>query len=478
MQTRSRGRYRLDARIATGGMGEVWKATDTVLDREVALKLLKVEYADDPTFRARFTAEARNAAALHHSNVASVFDFGESFDGDESGLSRPFLVMELVRGEPLSRLLQGGQPMPPDTATGHVAQAADAIAAAHGLGILHRDVKPANLLVTPDGTVKITDFGIARAADGAVQHTQTGQIIGTPHYFAPEQAEGRPATEASDLYALGVVLYECLAGRRPFVADTPIQVALAHVRDEVPPLPPGVPEWVQAIVYRALAKNPEERFGSATEMADALRGRAVTGPVVADATVPAAAPVLPTPTQVMAAPTGPVPTEAPARRRARWPWLVVAALLVAVAATAVAMGGGEPSNTPSANPATGSDVEQTARPTQQKRQSKPAQETGIRVVEAQYLGQDAGYVKEALEDRGFEVREEKIPATSADQEKDTVAAIDPHGLVEPGTLLTMTVWEEYQPPKPSEGEGHPGKGKGKGEGQGNGQGEDGEEDDD
>jgi serine/threonine protein kinase len=200
-------RYRFDSRIATGGMGEVWRATDLVLGREVAVKLLKVEYAGDPTFRSRFETEARNAAALHHPNVASVFDFGELAEGEGpgGGAPRPYLVMELVRGEPLSALLRGGQPMPPATAADLLAQAADGLAAAHDLGIVHRDVKPANLLVTPDRVVKITDFGIARATD-AVALTRTGQVIGTPQYLSPEQAEGAATTAATDIYSLGVVL--------------------------------------------------------------------------------------------------------------------------------------------------------------------------------------------------------------------------------------------------------------------------------
>ncbi len=252
-------RYRLDRRIATGGMGEVWQATDAVLGREVAVKVLKREYADDATFRSRFETEARNAAALHHPNVASVFDFGERPAEDGDGPPQPYLVMELVRGEPLSALLRGGERMPAETAADLVGQAADGIAAAHALGIVHRDVKPANLLVTPDGTVKITDFGIARAAD-AVALTQTGQVIGTPQYLSPEQAEGKPATQASDIYSLGVVLYECLAGRRPFDAGSSVATALAHVRSEPPPLPDDVPAHLRETVAVALAKDPAARF--------------------------------------------------------------------------------------------------------------------------------------------------------------------------------------------------------------------------
>ena len=202
--------------------------------------------------------------------------------------------MELVRGEPLSALLRG-EPMPAGTAADLVAQAADGIAAAHDLGIVHRDVKPANLLVTPDRRVKITDFGIARAAD-AVALTQTGQVIGTPQYLSPEQAEGKPSTGASDIYSLGVVLYECLAGRRPFEGDSPIATALSHLRDEPPPLPSDVPPGLREIVATALAKDPADRFASVRDFAAALRG----GPVRSgDATTTAG-----TPTRVSGAAAG------------------------------------------------------------------------------------------------------------------------------------------------------------------------------
>jgi tRNA A-37 threonylcarbamoyl transferase component Bud32 len=450
------GRYRLGSRIATGGMGEVWRAEDTVLDREVAVKVLKHEYADDPTFRARFQAEARHAAALVHPNVASVFDVGELVEDDGSGLRRPFLVLELVPGQPLSALLRGGEPMPPDRAADIVAQAADGIAAAHAIGIVHRDVKPANLLVTPAGQVKITDFGIARAGDGAAI-TQTGQIVGTPHYISPEQAEGRSATEASDVYALGVVLYECLAGRRPFDRDTPIQVALAHVREDVPPLPDSVPPRMRAIVEKALAKDPALRLAGAADLATALRGGAVDGLDAASAVggVPDsdATRVLELPPTAVA---GDPPPDGPAggpvggaRRRRRtlpawWPWAAAAAAVLAVVLVTAALAGNN-----AGRPATAADASQNPSATPTQRATRKPER--VRVREADYLGRDHRAVRRELEALGLAVEEQKVPATSPDQVKDTVAAVRPHGLVKPGSSITLDVWEAYKPPKPDNG---------------------------
>ncbi len=436
MNESRQGRYALVSRIATGGMGEVWRGEDTVLDREVAIKVLKHEYADDPTFRARFEAEARHAAALHHPNVASVFDIGELVDDDGSGTRRPFLVMELVPGRPLSELLRGGESMPPERAAEVVAQAADAIAAAHAIGIVHRDVKPANLLVTPEGTVKITDFGIARVADGAAV-TQTGQIIGTPHYISPEQAEGHPATQASDIYALGVVLYECLAGRRPFARDTPIQVALAHIREPVPPLGEDVPPRLRAIVEKALAKDPGERFARASDMSAALRGAPVPGLVA-----PTAAATAPDAGETQVLTRVPVePDERPAEHRRRrwlppwWPWAgaAVAALLLVVGIAAAVEQGTEPAA--ASQPA----GDETA----------PADDR-IRVREGAYLGRDADEVVAELEALGLTVRQEPVPAASADQAEGTVAAVAPTGLVDPGRTVTLEVWEAYVAPVPDE----------------------------
>ena len=199
-------------------MGEVWRGTDTVLSRPVAIKVLKPEYADDALFRTRFETEARHAGSLHHPGIASVFDFGEASPVDGSTSPRPFLVMELVEGQPLSNLLRPDAPMDPEVVRDLLGQAAVALGAAHATGIVHRDVKPGNLIITPDRRTKVTDFGIARAAEG-MSLTETGQVMGTPAYISPEQAEGKRATAASDVYALGVVAFECLAGRKPFLAE-------------------------------------------------------------------------------------------------------------------------------------------------------------------------------------------------------------------------------------------------------------------
>jgi eukaryotic-like serine/threonine-protein kinase len=461
-------RYRLDQRIATGGMGEVWRATDTVLDREVAVKVLKPEYADDPTFRSRFEAEARHAAALHHHNVASVFDFGELESTDGSGTPRPYLVMELVPGKPLSALLRDGEPMPPETAADLGAQAADALAAAHALGIVHRDVKPANLLVTPRGQVKITDFGIARAADGAAL-TQTGQVIGTPAYISPEQAEGTPATQASDIYSLGVVLYECLAGARPFGGDTPVSTALAHLRDEPPPLPDHVPAHLREVVTTALAKEPSERFSSMADFAAALRGGPVVVPAAAAASeLPAPpAPVeedAPDATRVMtsvatatAVPPRGTPPAAPRRRRPAWlPWVGAALGVLLVVVLLAWLGRGEE---PATTASTGSDepsASVSASPS-----SKPSSAPGVVIDPDDYIGLPKDEAKKRLEDLELKVKETKLDNVEG-HEENTVADIDPTGKVMKGAEITLSVWGKpvVAVPEPKPKPEHGGKGKG------------------
>jgi serine/threonine-protein kinase len=291
------GRYRLDERIAVGGMGEVWSGLDTLLGRTVAVKCLKPEYVGHPEFSERFRAEARHAAGLSHPGNASVYDYGEQTSPEPAA----WLVMELVDGEPLSALLHREGPLDPDRALDIVGQAALALEAAHQAGVVHRDVKPGNLMVRHDGVVKVTDFGIARATD-AVPLTKTGTVLGTAHYLSPEQASGRPITPASDVYSLGAVAYECLAGRRPFVGDNPVAVATAHVRETPPPLPPDVPAPVSELVLRALEKDPAARPATAGDFGrDAL---ALKGSV---AEQPDRTRVLPTLDQ----PTVPVPTPTP-----------------------------------------------------------------------------------------------------------------------------------------------------------------------
>ncbi len=255
------GRYELATRIASGGMGDVWEGTDTVLDRRVAVKVLRPG-TDEEVFARRFRSEALYAANLAHPNVATVLDYGED---DELA----YLVLELVPGEPLSSLVQREGALDPATVRSIIGQAALALGAAHEAGVVHRDVKPANILVTPEGVVKLTDFGIARAVDGSGQ-TQTGEVLGTPHYLSPEQALGEPATGASDLYALGVVAHEMITGRRPFDKGTPVATALAQVNEPPPPLPPHVPAGLRSLIDQCLAKKPEDRPASARELGERL----------------------------------------------------------------------------------------------------------------------------------------------------------------------------------------------------------------
>ncbi|MET4095320.1 protein kinase [Arthrobacter sp. UYCu712] len=294
------GRFQLTTRIAIGGMGEVWKAKDLILGRIVAIKVLKEEYTGDPGFLQRFRAEARHTALLNHVGIANVFDYGEE-DGSA------YLVMELVPGQPLSSIIEHEQVLSPDRTLSMIAQTARALSIAHAQGLVHRDIKPGNLLITPDGRVKVTDFGIARLAD-QVPLTQTGQVMGTAQYLAPEQATGQTATGASDIYSLGVIGYECLTGHRPFSGESQIAIALAQVNDAPPPLPDTLPKPVRALLMSMLAKDPKNRPADAiklSEAAEAIRNgdisaahaavpgmllfEATTGPITAPVDVPTAA---------------------------------------------------------------------------------------------------------------------------------------------------------------------------------------------
>lgn len=256
------GRYRLDERIAAGGVGQVWRATDLLLERPVAVKVLRPEYADHPETLDRFRREARHAGALSNAHVAQVHDYGHS--GPE-GPPSPYLVMEYVDGPSLADLL-AVDPIEPVRALDIIAQAADGLSAAHKAGLVHRDVKPGNILISRDGQVKVTDFGIAYAA-GQVPVTGPGLVMGTTQYMAPERIAGNQGTAASDVYALGIVLHECLTGVPPH-DGTPAEVMAAHLYLPLPPLPVGTPPAVEDLVARLTVKDPRQRISDAGELAD------------------------------------------------------------------------------------------------------------------------------------------------------------------------------------------------------------------
>ena len=244
-------------------MGEVWEGTDQLLSRPVAVKILRDELRTAPAFIDRFRAEARHAAGLSHPGIATVYDYGET--GEVA-----YLVMELVPGQTLSELLVEQPGLPTAAKLSILSQTAEALHAAHLAGVIHRDVKPANLIVGPDGTVKVTDFGIARAIGGA-SLTDAGQVIGTADYMSPEQATGNQATAASDIYSLAVVAYEMFAGRRPFEAETPLAISMAHVHATVPALPAEVPRGIADLIAESLAKEPRSRPPSAGAFAERAR---------------------------------------------------------------------------------------------------------------------------------------------------------------------------------------------------------------
>jgi len=258
-------RYELMEKIGEGGMAVVYKARCTFLDRWVAIKILRDQYANNPEFVDRFQREARAAARLAHPNIVSIYDVGED-------QGRHFIVMEYVQGENLKDYLSRRGPLTPQTVAEMGQQVAAALAHAHCRGIIHRDIKPHNLLVSPEGQVKVTDFGIARAA-AASSLTETGVVLGSVHYFSPEQAQGGAVDARSDIYALGVVLYELLTGEPPFTGDSPIAIALSHLDSEPPAvaeLCPHVPEDLEQAIMKAMAKDPAHRYQTAGELNRAL----------------------------------------------------------------------------------------------------------------------------------------------------------------------------------------------------------------
>ena len=290
------GRYRLVELLGQGGMATIYRATDSELRRDVAVKVLHTEYGHDPDFVARFRQEAHAAASLSHPGIVGVYDFGT----DEAG---PYLVMELVDGEDLAALIRRNGPLPPRQAARLVAEVARALDAAHERGIVHRDVKPGNIMLTANGRVKVTDFGIARAwADARL--TLPGTTLGSVHYFSPEQALGEPTTAASDIYSLGIVLFELLTGRRPWEGDSAASVAMARISAAPPSVSeirPSVPPALEAIDRKAMAPEAADRFVTAGAMADALEAFLEEGRVHGARPAGPVGPVVP----VVAGPTPP-----------------------------------------------------------------------------------------------------------------------------------------------------------------------------
>ncbi len=337
------GRYLVERRLGTGGMADVFACEDLQLGRHVALKVLHENLAQDPDVVARFRRESQSAAGLQHPHVVQVFD-----RGDWDGI--PYMAMELVDGVTLKDVIRDQAPLDPIRSIDQISQVLDALRYAHRRGLVHRDIKPQNVLVGPEGELKVADFGIARAVDD-LQMTQTGMIVGTAHYIAPEQAAGQPVTPSADLYAVGVVLFEMLTGRLPFEGDQPVAVALQHVNDDPPAVSivnPSVPADLEDVVMRALAKSPEQRFGDAEEFIGALqtvRQRIISGaPVPESGGAWAAAPVYGPgnpqatggwmqPAAGMAVPAGitgyDAEEQAKSRRRRNWTFGVVGALALA-----------------------------------------------------------------------------------------------------------------------------------------------------
>lgn len=467
-------RYRLTRRIAVGGMGEVWEGADERLDRRVAVKVLKAELSGDPEFLHRFRTEARMTASLNHPGIASVHDYGETASVTDGPEDTAYLVMELVEGEPLATIISRGR-LTADVTLDLLEQTGNALQAAHERGLVHRDVKPGNIMVTPSGKVKITDFGIAKAVDAAPV-TRSGMVMGTAHYIAPEQALGGEAEPASDVYSLAVCGYECLAGHRPFLSDNAVTVAMMHIRDIAPPLPPDVPPGARALIEATLVKDPRQRYRTGGEFAAAVSAVRVGQPlptpsgfampqVVPQQVAPPPPPPqvsqpLPIPPQMAhhqgrpgthpamppAHQTGtftPMPT--PPGRNRTVVWVMVAFLVTVLLVLGVVLvwqwavkpntGNGQGDR-----PTTSSSVNPPANG--QAKPDSPDRIPGnalMQVDEDDYIGRSGDEVRTALIDHGLEPRVQSPQGTApGDLKKCRVTAISPTGGVPAGSQVKVT----------------------------------------
>jgi serine/threonine protein kinase len=443
-------RYELVSRIAIGGMGEVWKANDSVIGRTVAIKILKEEYLGDPGFRERFRAESRHAALVNHEGIANVFDYGEE-DGSA------YLVMELVPGEALSTILEREKILPATRVLHIVAQTASALHAAHQAGLVHRDIKPGNLLITPDGAVKITDFGIARLAD-QVPLTATGQVMGTVQYLAPEQAGGKPASPATDVYSLGIVAYEALAGKRPFRGESQVAIAMAQIKEAPPELPASIPEPVRKLVMSCMAKKPEGRPASAHDLAQAALALARGDDEEALALIPGVTEVMPAPDR-----SGDTAGEAQSSGSGKGQklgknfWILSAigtAVALSLIATSLTVLFSSPRNDdiiadplipvlPDFEPAP--NIIQEEEPPQDP---TPGVQT-VDITEAEIVGKTETQVRETLSAKGLRLDAITGNIAPAQDRVGTAYRLNPQGIVAKNTLIAVYFYSPIpQPPKP------------------------------